>query len=144
MTATACHWVSFPLPRISSVAHEEHRPARSPSPPSSALESTSSCVHAGVGRLVDCDAVDERRHDTRITDVTRLAIEEVAIEHDEVSRLADLDRAKDRLEVVDPRTPRGVAGERVAKVDPLVGQERRAHIAQLRVDPRDRDLHPEE
>ena len=114
MTATAFTGsISFPLPRISSVAQEEHRSAGSGATPTCGAESTSSSVHAGAdarqpssaGASWTGDAVDERGDHAGLADRAGSTVEQVAIEDDEVGRLPDLDRADLLLEVVDPGGP---------------------------------------
>src|SRR4051812_28957044 len=101
---------------MGSVAQGDNRSVRERSPLTSDSDRTSSCVHVERPCRVDGNPVDERREDGCLADVTGPAIEEVAVQDDQVRRLPDLDRADDILEVVDPGTPRGVAGERVSKV----------------------------
>src|SRR5262245_32541387 len=92
-----------------------------------------------LGPLVHDPPVDDRGHDARLTHLAGPAIEQVAIEHDEIGRLADLDRADVALEVVDPGGTEREALERGHELDPLVGQERRLLAAMLDADPVDRD-----
>ena len=112
-------------------------------PPTSDPESPSSCVHRGAASGRTCAsavelrssytglAVDERGDHPGLADRTRPTIEQVAIEHDEVGRLADLDRSDLAVEVVGPGRAAGEAGQRVVEVDPLVGQEGRPPAAVL-------------
>jgi len=92
------------------------------------------------GPLVHRDAVHERGHHPRLADLAGGPVEQVTIEHDQVGRLADLDRADLVLEVVDPRRTHREGGECVVEPDPLIGQERRLLTAMQIADPVDRDL----
>src|SRR5919201_1176818 len=88
-------------------------------------------------------AAKKRQDDLRVADRAGVRREYVPVEHDEIGLLADLERARRVVEVIDIRRADRERRERVDQIEPLVGQEDLL-ITILITDAIDRDLHLEQ
>ena len=89
---------------------------------------------------MDDEAVGHRELDLRVADGAGVEREQVAVDQHEVGPLADLERARVGVVVVDVRRPDGEPRERLGERDRLGGEERVSR-AVVRSGARDRDLH---
>ena len=95
------------------VAHQEHRAAHVHAIPTCDAEFAWTTVHAAVSAsampaspaqlVVDRDALHERADDPRVADRAAAAVVHVTVQDGQVRELADLERARLRIEVVDVR-----------------------------------------